>query len=102
MKYIAWKWYIPQSATLTATGNTVNFRSGSNSEPLPGYVLMNNATNQPASLRSYATPLEHPGIQSFSDTKQGTGINALPGDENRAGNATRGSCSTQIHVNDLR
>jgi hypothetical protein len=102
MKYIAWKWYIPQSTTLTATGNTVNFRSGSNSEPLPGYVLMNNATNQPASLRSYATPLEHPGILSFSDTKQGTGINALPGDENRAGNATRGSCSTQIHVNDLR
>ena len=104
MKYYGWKWYVPQSAALTAApGGAVNFQSrGNPDEPLLGYVLVDNATQQPASLMSYPTPLEHPGILSFSDTKKGTGINALPGDENRAGDATTGFCATQIHVNDLR
>jgi len=94
MKYIWWSWYVPSSSSLTAVGNgTVTFIHGTTTEPLLGYV---------GQLKLYRTDLDSPGLSEFCNSQKGTGINGLPGDANHAGDAERGICASQIHVNDVR
>jgi hypothetical protein len=96
MKYVWWSWYVPPGASLTSVRSKVTFKHGFLhllSDSLPGYT---------GSIRRYRTDLDSLGLSAFCTSKKGTGINALPGDLNHAGDAVRGECANQIHVNDVR
>jgi hypothetical protein len=50
----------------------------------------------------YRMNLDYPGLGPFCTTKAGTGINALSGDGNHAGDAGKQpSCAEQLIVNDV-
>ncbi len=93
MKYIRWGWYVPPSAALRSVGQVrFRFQGGSRgAQMLPGYV---------GRLKKYRKDIDRPGISEYCTSAKGTGINALPGDQNHAGNATLAPCAKQIHVND--
>jgi hypothetical protein len=100
MRYEAWRWYLPEGVSLSSVGN-VDF-SPERSFPWtrrrgwPGYMVR---VGQP--LR-YNTALEEKlggRLGSYCHETTGTGINALPGAENHAGDASR-FCSRQMRVND--
>jgi len=92
MKYVYWSYYEPQSGTLVQSGN-ISFEdiSGDRHE-LPAYV---------GNIRKYRNDLDFPGVGEFCTNTRGGGINALPGDQDHAGDASH-TCAEQIHVNDVR
>jgi hypothetical protein len=103
MKYTWWDWYVPIGAKLTKLDSPVEFKYGFlhlKSQMLPGYLL----TPASASLANYNQAIDtkylEQGIGKFCVSREGTGINS--GSENHAGNADRGNCAAQIHVNDVR
>ncbi len=97
MKYMNWHWYVPPGGTVTE-GGRVNFRFGQRSrgtQLLPTFVFTR--------LKTYRKDLDHFGLSEYCTSATGTGINALPGDQNHAGDATRTPpCAQQIHINDVR
>ncbi len=97
MKYVNWRWYVPPGASVTS-GGRVNFRYARGSrgtQTLPGYTF--------SKLKKYRQDLDRFGISEYCTSGKGTGINALPGDQNHAGDAGRTPpCAQQINVNDVR
>jgi len=97
MKYVNWSWYVPPSATVRGSGR-VNFRFAQTSrgtQALPAYGFTR--------LKLYRKDLDRRGLSEYCTSATGTGINALPGDQNHAGDATRTPpCAQQIHINDVR
>lgn len=97
MKYTWWSWYVPSGSELTGD-SPVDYRpSGSwrwtRPRQLPGYV---------GRVLKYRKDLDHAGLLAFCTRKTGTGINALSGDENHAGDAgQQPSCAQQLRVNDV-
>lgn len=89
-------WYVPPGSSLMPAGE-VRFQykasDGTTAEDrYPGYR---------GRLKKYEKNLDRPGVDKFCTSRTGTGINALPGDENHAGDSTR-VCGEQICVNDVR
>ncbi len=112
MKYIQWSWYVPPGWTLRYDG-PVDFQpntswSWSRPRPRDAYRL---STDLPHSLTStpqvqrYRKDLDNPPSwidEEFCTSATGTGINALPMDQNHAGHASRTpSCAEQLRVNDV-
>jgi hypothetical protein len=101
MKYVRWHWYVPPMAELVPAG-PVDFRpTGSYSwlrrRELPGYVSRIDQVHQYRKDLDDAIIAQAPW--KFCVAPTGTGINALPRDENHAGNSPR-YCAHQIRVND--
>jgi hypothetical protein len=91
------EWYVPPGPSLVPAGE-VTFRGRRNDgtafeERLPGFRVVR--------LKKYERELDPPGVGKFCTSNKGTGINALPGDQNHAGDSTR-VCAEQICVNDVR
>jgi hypothetical protein len=93
MKYIDWDWYVPPGTSLIPVGKVTFNRFLHRSQELDGYRGL---------LKRYLNTIDSPGLGKFCTSKKGTGINALPGDLNHAGDAQFGNCASQIHVNDVR
>ena len=101
MKYVRWIWYVPPGASLVAAG-PVDFRpAGSYSwlrrRELPGYVIRVDQVHRYRNDLDEASTSQ--SLWKFCATRTGTGINALPGAENHAGDSPR-DCAHQIRVND--
>jgi hypothetical protein len=98
LKYIQWSWYVPAAVSLAPIG-TVRFRAATQypwqrGRDVPGYT---------GRVLKYRKDLDLPQARTFCTSVAGTGINALPGDQNHAGSSTRGKpCVAQLHVNDVR
>ena len=96
MKYTWWRWYVPAGSSLTAD-TPVNYRPGgswrwSRPRQMPAYV---------GEVLPYRKDRDYPGLTAFCPTKTGTGINALPGNQNHAGDLTgSSSCAQQLRVKD--
>jgi hypothetical protein len=109
MKYLSWIWYIPPSSRLVSTDkaaqcqgqNTscVEFTSSFDTGMAPAYE----GDFPKPYFDAIVTPeTDRPGLKTYCTSRKGTGINALPGDQNRAGDAGLGECATELHVNDVR
>jgi hypothetical protein len=112
MKYIQWSWYVPPGWSLRYEG-AVDFRpnaswSWSRPRPREAYSLSadlaNSLTSRPQ-VQRYRKDLDGPPSwtdEQFCTSATGTGINALPMDQNHAGHASRTpSCAEQLRVNDV-
>jgi hypothetical protein len=110
MKYIWWRWYFPDNSYLASADvmancrgqNTscVDFNDGSSSESLPAYT---GDPPKPYFDKVVTKEIDFPSLMAYCTSNQGTGINALPGDQNRAGNAPDGVwCARKLHVNDTQ
>jgi hypothetical protein len=112
MKYIQWRWYVPPGWSLRYRG-PVDFRSNttwswSRPRPQDAYSLLpdapNSLTSRPQVYR-YRKDLDNPPPwtnQQFCTSSTGTGVNALPMDQNHAGHASRTpACAEQLRVNDV-
>ena len=106
MKYVNWSWYVPPGASLVPVGS-VDFRPAGSyiwqrRRELPGYVTRVNPvhryrTDLDTAMIARQFMAQSPG--KFCVAPTGTGINALPGDQNHAGDSTR-YCAHQLRVND--
>jgi hypothetical protein len=100
MKYIQWSYYVPPSADALRRTGLIDFRpdgswSWRRPRQLEGY--------RGGPVLRYRKELDPPGLSTFCTAQTGTGINALAGDLNHAGHATRApSCAAQLRVNDTR
>lgn len=92
MKYVYWSYYESPSSPLKDVGNIQFQGTDGNQHELPGYT---------GNLRRYRMDLDFPGLGEFCINTRGSGINALPGDQNHAGDASH-TCADKIHVNDVR
>ncbi len=103
MKYLHWSWYVPRPSALIYS-RMVDF--------IPDRSWHWQRNERPARLPGYEGPVYRyrkdldeapdPLTMKFCTTRTGTGINALPGDQNHAGNAERApSCALQLRVKDL-
>jgi len=90
MKYVQWNWYVPPRRTLTTAGTVYFTARGDWSRQLPAYQ---------GQILPYQTQLEKIGIGKFDHSNVGTGINALRGRLNHAGDSER-VCSSQLQVSD--
>jgi len=110
MKYIWWGWYFSPSSHLASTDvratcrdqatSCVDFTDGSSTESLPAY------TGDPPKryLDNVVTMrIDFPYAMAYCKTNKAlTGINTLPGDQNRAGDAPDDVwCAKKLHVNDV-
>jgi hypothetical protein len=112
MKYIQWRWYVPPGWSLRYRG-PVDFRSNttwswSRPRPQDAYSLLPDAPNSLTSrpqVQRYRKDLDNPppwANQQFCTSSTGTGVNALPMDQNHAGDASRTpACAEQLRVNDV-
>ena len=100
MKYIQWRWYVPRGSSLTPS-HTVDFRRDTPSgwrrpsQRLVGYHGI---------VERYRKDLDgppSPNEMKFCTVQTGTGINALPLDQNHAGDASRSPCAGRLRVNDV-
>lgn len=110
MKYIWWAWYLPPSAHTFSLDimasckgqptKCVEFDNGSSKESLPGY----NADLPKLYIDKVVTKeTDYPGLIGYCTRNTGTGINALAGDQNRAGDAPDNVwCAKKLHVNDVK
>jgi hypothetical protein len=100
MKYVQWAWYVPRGSSLTYS-HTVNFRA----DTTWGW-------RRPAQhLRGYDGPVQRyrkdldspppPDQLKYCTSPTGTGVNALPMDQNHAGDSSQPACETQLRVNDV-
>ena len=100
MKYIQLHYYVPPSSAPLRRAGFVDFRPAG-SWPWRRPRQLEGAHGGPVLL--YKKTLDPPGLGAFCTSRTGTGINALPLDENHAGAANRTpSCAAQLRVNDTR
>jgi len=92
IKYAYWLYYESPNSPLKDVGNIQFQDSDGNQHELPGYT---------GNIRLYRMDLDFPGLGEFCVNTRGGGINALPGDQNHAGDASH-TCADKIHVNDVR
>jgi hypothetical protein len=98
MKYAFWSWYVPPGSKLEKTGNVeLVVRRADGAEERVQRV----AYRLTGTLRRYEQAEDSFGLVGFCDAQEGTGINALPGVRNHAGNSTR-ICAQQLRVSDVR
>lgn len=92
IKYTYWLYYESPNSPLKDVGNIQFQGNDGNQHELPGYT---------GNIRLYRIDLDFPGLGEFCVNTRGGGINALPGDQNHAGDASH-TCAEKIHVNDVR
>ncbi len=84
-------WYLPPSSSVLSAGEIeIVFRNGSK--------RMAHAYRIKGQLKKQDK--DRPGVGKFCTSNKGTGLNALPGDQNHAGDS-RNICADQIRVNDV-
>lgn len=110
MKYIKWQWYVPPGWSLRNEG-LVDFRPNTTwawrrpSERVAYSVQPDSPTSLSSTtqLQRYRKDLDEPPADlELCSSSTGTGVNALPMDQNHAGQATREpACTEQLRVNDV-
>jgi hypothetical protein len=90
MRYEFWRFYETESNPLKRAGG-ISFETDGE---------RHNAIAYSGHIRNYRKDLDYPGIGRYCSNPTGTGINALPGDQNHAGDSCR-VCYPQIRINDI-
>jgi hypothetical protein len=88
------KWYVTPSSTPVGPA-VIQYKDSE------GNLNQFEGTGYRGHVKKYRVELERPGVGKFCSSTKGTGINALPGDQNHAGDSRR-VCAEQICVNDLK
>jgi hypothetical protein len=100
MKYIGAEYYVAPGPELLSSGRAQFNEYGNPPIRLSGAVR--DFPSVSGRVLAYQNDLDTPGLGQFCELKAGTGINALPGDANHAGDATAGNCRFRVVVNDVR
>jgi hypothetical protein len=108
MKYLQWNWYVPPGWSLADRG-PVTFWPGTFETPAARTLIAYESHQAPGGsgqggpLRRYRKDLDTPPQPAyFCTASAGTGINALAGEQNHAGDSQHTpSCAAQLRVNDV-
>lgn len=100
MKYTSASFYVAPDSELRPQGDVRYNQYHTPPENIPGGNRVLPLVS--GRVLTYQNEMDPPGLGQFCALKTGTGINALPGDGNHAGDATSGRCRSRIVVNDVR